>query len=79
MAGSGLGRLVYRLRGRTLVRPARHVGEYGPLALHQAATATAIGTGGGLGTVMELTRRLGGTAAAHGDADGKSIRITHPF
>lgn len=42
--------------------------------LHQAAT----GTGGGLGTVMELTRQLGGTAAVHGDGDGKSIWITLP-
>jgi anti-sigma regulatory factor (Ser/Thr protein kinase) len=43
--------------------------------LHQVAT----GTSGGLGTVMELTRQLGGTAAVHGDADGKSIWITLPL
>jgi anti-sigma regulatory factor (Ser/Thr protein kinase) len=35
--------------------------------------------GGGLGTVMELTRQLGGTAAVHGDADGKSIWISLPL
>ncbi|KAB1150161.1 ATP-binding protein [Streptomyces luteolifulvus] len=43
--------------------------------LHQAMT----GTGGGLGTVMELTRQLGGTAAVQGDADGKNIWITLPL
>ncbi|MEU6256710.1 ATP-binding protein [Streptomyces sp. NPDC047043] len=41
--------------------------------LHEAAT------GGGLGTVMELTRQFGGTAAVHGDTDGKSISITLPL
>ncbi len=38
----------------------------------------AADTGGGLGTVMELTRQFGGTAAVHGDADGKSIWISLP-
>ncbi|MET9971239.1 ATP-binding protein [Streptomyces sp. NPDC006356] len=41
--------------------------------LHRADTST------GLGTVMELTRQLGGTAAVHGDPDGKSIWITLPL
>jgi anti-sigma regulatory factor (Ser/Thr protein kinase) len=36
-------------------------------------------TGGGLGTVMELTRQHGGTAAVHGDADGKTIWINLPL
>lgn len=37
--------------------------------------------GGGLGTVMELTLGLGGTAVVRGDADGqgKSIWITLPL
>lgn len=42
--------------------------------LHEATTGT-----GGLGTVMELTRQLGGSATVHGDADGKSIWITLPL
>ncbi|KUO05204.1 ATP-binding protein [Streptomyces caeruleatus] len=37
------------------------------------------GTSTGLGTVVELTRQLGGTAAVQGDADGKSIWITLPL
>ncbi|MFF6781232.1 ATP-binding protein [Streptomyces sp. NPDC012510] len=43
--------------------------------LHGAAT----GGSGGLGTVLELTRQLGGTVAVHGDADGKSIWATLPL
>lgn len=37
--------------------------------------------GGGLGTVMELTLGLGGTAVVRGDADGrgKSIWISLPL
>ncbi|MET9393455.1 ATP-binding protein [Streptomyces sp. NPDC006624] len=54
-----------------------------PLHRIETTTATATGTapalGGGLGTVMELTRQLGGTAAVHGDADGKSIWINLPL
>ncbi|WP_442817831.1 ATP-binding protein [Streptomyces sp. NBC_01591] len=45
-------------------------------------TSAATGTGGsGLGTVMELTLGLGGTAVVRGDADGggKSIWITLPL
>ncbi|MFB6818573.1 ATP-binding protein [Streptomyces sp. NPDC056347] len=44
--------------------------------LHEAGTGT-----GGLGTVMELTLRLGGTAVTRPDADGtgKSIWITLPL
>ncbi|KND26245.1 ATP-binding protein [Streptomyces stelliscabiei] len=47
-------------------------------ALHAAVTGTG---GGGLGTVMELTLGLGGTAVIRGDADGKgkSIWITLPL
>jgi two-component sensor histidine kinase len=47
-------------------------------ALYGAVTGT--GTGG-LGTVMELTLGLGGTAVVRGDADGKgkSIWITLPL
>ncbi|MGW3949533.1 ATP-binding protein [Streptomyces sp. NPDC004752] len=44
--------------------------------------APGTGTGaGGLGTVMELTLGLGGTAVVRGDADGrgKSIWITLPL
>ncbi|GGJ66953.1 ATP-binding protein [Streptomyces brasiliensis] len=44
--------------------------------------ASVTGTGaGGLGTVMELTLGLGGTAVVRGDADGrgKSIWITLPL
>lgn len=37
------------------------------------------GTRSGLGTIMELTRQLGGTAAVHGDADGKSIWVDLPL
>ncbi|MFF4509378.1 ATP-binding protein [Streptomyces sp. NPDC001401] len=37
------------------------------------------GTGGGLGTVMELTRQFGGTAAVHGDAEGKAVWIILPL
>lgn len=42
---------------------------------------TGTGSGGGLGTVMELTLGLGGTAVVRGDADagGKSIWITLPL
>ncbi|MFE1879964.1 ATP-binding protein [Streptomyces diastatochromogenes] len=46
------------------------------------ATLTGTGNGaGGLGTVMELTLGLGGTAVVRGDADGKgkSIWITLPL
>ncbi|MFJ6835665.1 ATP-binding protein [Streptomyces sp. NPDC091209] len=50
---------------------------------HQPALyGTAIDTGAsGLGTVMELTLSLGGTAVVRGDADGngKSIWITLPL
>ena len=46
---------------------------------HQPSLRQAASTGGGLGTVMELTGQLGGTAAVHGDADGKSIAITLPL
>ncbi|MFE7979158.1 ATP-binding protein [Streptomyces shenzhenensis] len=44
------------------------------------ASGTAVLTGG-LGTVMELTLGLGGTAVVRGDADGrgKSIWITLPL
>ncbi|WP_405764125.1 ATP-binding protein [Streptomyces sp. NBC_00080] len=47
-------------------------------ALFAAVTGTG---GGGLGTVMELTLGLGGTAVIRGDADGKgkSIWITLPL
>ncbi|MFJ1807359.1 MULTISPECIES: ATP-binding protein [unclassified Streptomyces] len=47
-------------------------------ALFAAPTGTG---GGGLGTVMELTLDLGGTAVIRGDADGKgkSIWITLPL
>ncbi|MGW4032326.1 ATP-binding protein [Streptomyces sp. NPDC004838] len=47
-------------------------------ALFGAVTGTG---GGGLGTVMELTLGLGGTAVIRGDADGegKSIWITLPL
>ncbi|WTV04754.1 ATP-binding protein [Streptomyces sp. NBC_00012] len=43
--------------------------------------STVTGTGGGLGTVMELTLGLGGTAVVRGDSDGqgKSIWITLPL
>lgn len=46
-----------------------------------ALFAAATGTGGGLGTVMELTLGLGGSAVIRGDADGKgkSIWITLPL
>ncbi|GAA3846448.1 ATP-binding protein [Streptomyces phyllanthi] len=52
---------------------------YQPL-LHAPATAAGTGTGG-LGTVMELTLGLGGTAVVRRDADGrgKSIWITLPL
>ncbi|MFD7866797.1 ATP-binding protein [Streptomyces sp. NPDC057682] len=52
---------------------------------HRPALLTALPrpgtTGGGLGTVMELTLGLGGTAVVRGDADGggKSIWITLPL
>ncbi|MGW1228694.1 ATP-binding protein [Streptomyces sp. NPDC002530] len=52
---------------------------------HRPALLAAVprpGTGGGgLGTVMELTLGLGGTAVVRGDADGggKSIWITLPL
>ncbi|MFE9814664.1 ATP-binding protein [Streptomyces sp. NPDC005773] len=44
-------------------------------------SATTRASGGGLGTVMELTLGLGGTAVVRGDADGrgKSIWITLPL
>ncbi|MFI0976203.1 ATP-binding protein [Streptomyces sp. NPDC021093] len=44
-------------------------------------TAVTGGSSGGLGTVMELTLGLGGTAVVRGDADGrgKSIWITLPL
>ncbi|MEE1735915.1 ATP-binding protein [Streptomyces sp. BE147] len=47
-------------------------------ALFASATGTS---SGGLGTVMELTLGLGGTAVVRGDADGKgkSIWITLPL
>ncbi|MFD8766623.1 ATP-binding protein [Streptomyces mirabilis] len=47
-------------------------------ALYDAVTQTG---GGGLGTVMELTLGLGGTAVVRSDADGqgKSIWITLPL
>jgi anti-sigma regulatory factor (Ser/Thr protein kinase) len=47
-------------------------------ALYGATTGTGAG---GLGTVMELTLGLGGTAVVRGDADakGKSIWITLPL
>jgi anti-sigma regulatory factor (Ser/Thr protein kinase) len=45
------------------------------------ATRTGTGVAGGLGTVMELTLGLGGTAVTRADADGrgKSIWITLPL
>lgn len=48
--------------------------------LYASVTATGAGVGG-LGTVMELTLGLGGTAVVRGDADGKgkSIWITLPL
>ncbi|KUO20066.1 ATP-binding protein [Streptomyces dysideae] len=54
---------------------------YQPL-LHATRTETGTETGtGGLGTVMELTLGLGGTAVTRADADGrgKSIWITLPL
>ncbi|NDZ82574.1 ATP-binding protein [Streptomyces sp. SID10853] len=45
------------------------------------STVTGTGDSSGLGTVMELTLGLGGTAVIRGDADGKgkSIWITLPL
>ncbi|WP_037672420.1 ATP-binding protein [Streptomyces griseus] len=53
---------------------------YQPPLLHASGTAAGTGTGG-LGTVMELTLGLGGTAVVRGDADGKgkSVWITLPL
>ncbi|MFF4257898.1 ATP-binding protein [Streptomyces sp. NPDC001663] len=46
---------------------------------HQPPLREAAGTEGGLGTVVELARQFGGTAAVHGDTDGKSVSITLPL
>ncbi|PZT73381.1 MULTISPECIES: ATP-binding protein [unclassified Streptomyces] len=48
---------------------------------HQPALRSSLTETGGLGTVMELTLGLGGTAVIRGDADGKgkSIWITLPL
>ncbi|MFE9773225.1 ATP-binding protein [Streptomyces sp. NPDC005931] len=61
--------LVFAVHDRHPDRPAL----YGP--------ATAPGSGGGLATVVELTRDLGGTAVVRADADGrgKSVWITLPL
>ncbi|MCX5173289.1 pyridoxamine 5'-phosphate oxidase family protein [Streptomyces antibioticus] len=40
--GSGLGRLVYGQRGLTVVRPARHVWEYGRLVVRAPVRAAAV-------------------------------------
>jgi hypothetical protein len=40
--GSSLGRLVYPQRGQTLVRPARHVWEYGRLIVRAPVRAAVI-------------------------------------
>jgi hypothetical protein len=40
--GSSLGRLVYGLRGQTLVRPARHAWEYGRLIVRAPVQAAVV-------------------------------------
>ena len=40
--GSSMGRLVYPLRGQTLVRPARHVWEYGRLIVRAPVQAAVV-------------------------------------
>ncbi|MGW1809458.1 pyridoxamine 5'-phosphate oxidase family protein [Streptomyces sp. NPDC002078] len=42
LAGSSLGRLAYVQRDQTVVRPARHVWEYGRLVVRTPAPATAV-------------------------------------
>ncbi|MCH5674832.1 pyridoxamine 5'-phosphate oxidase family protein [Streptomyces gilvus] len=42
LGGSGLGRLVYVRRDLTVVRPARHVWEYGRLVVRTPAPAAAV-------------------------------------
>lgn len=42
LEGSSLGRLVYEQRDLTVVRPARHVWEYGRLVIRTPAPASAV-------------------------------------
>jgi hypothetical protein len=42
LEGSALGRLVYARREATVIRPARHVWEYGRLIVRTPAPATAV-------------------------------------
>jgi hypothetical protein len=42
LEGSSLGRLVYRQRELTVIRPARHVWEYGRMIVRAPVRATAV-------------------------------------
>ncbi|AOR29974.1 hypothetical protein BFF78_01745 [Streptomyces fodineus] len=42
LEGTGLGRLAYVLRGQPVIRPARHVFEYGRLVVRTPAPAVAV-------------------------------------
>jgi pyridoxamine 5'-phosphate oxidase-like protein len=44
LEGSSLGRLVYAQRDLTVIRPARHVWEYGRLVVRAPAPASAVST-----------------------------------
>ncbi|MGW1004361.1 ATP-binding protein [Streptomyces sp. NPDC002520] len=69
--------VIYAAGADTLAFAVHDRHPYQP-ALFSAATGTGRG---GLGTVMELTLGLGGTAVIRGDADGKgkTIWITLPL
>ncbi|WP_369170952.1 pyridoxamine 5'-phosphate oxidase family protein [Streptomyces sp. R28] len=80
LEGSSLGRLVYPQRELTVVRPARHVGEYGRLIVRAPVQAVAVPT-----TVtyhVDEIRTVHGTGWAvtvHGPADvlGDADEVAH--